>query len=132
VGVPISRNQRATAVLAVDDYELNAELMPVLLEPLGVPVLTASSGREALALCDERQFGLILLDVRLPDIDGRKTAALLRHSRLNKDTPTLFMTGDDVVAEALIAKGVDILLKPFRAATLLAKVSAVLSAHRAA
>jgi CheY-like chemotaxis protein len=119
-------------VLAVDDYELNAELMPVLLEPLGVPVLTASSGRQALALCDVNQFGLILLDVRLPDIDGRATAALLRQSLLNKDTPTLFMTGDDVVAEALIAKGVDVLLKPFRAATLLAKVRAFLGAHRAA
>jgi CheY-like chemotaxis protein len=130
--VPTSRNQPRAVVLAVDDYALNAELMPVLLEPLGVRVLTAASGRQALALCDANQFDLILIDVRLPDIDGRTTAALIQQSRLNKETPTLFMTGDDVVAEALIAKGVDVVLKPYRAATLLAKVSEFLEAHRAA
>lgn len=132
MAVPISRNQAGPLVLAVDDYELNAELMPVLLEPLGVRVVTASRGREALALCEANRFALILLDVRLPDIDGRTTASLLRQSPLNKSTPTLFMTGDDVVAELLTAQGVDFVLKPYRASTLLAKVNAYLGAHRAA
>jgi CheY-like chemotaxis protein len=132
VTVPISRNHPGPVVLAVDDYELNAELMPVLLEPLGAQVVTASSGRQALTLCNAHRFDLILIDVRLPDIDGRKLATLLRQSLLNMETPTLFVTGDDVVAEAMIAQGVDILLKPYRAATLLAKVSTFLGAHRAA
>ncbi len=128
--VPGSKQEPTVVVLAVDDYELNAAIMPVLLEPLCVRVVTASSARQALALCDAEEFGLILLDVHLPDIEGPATAALLRQSLRNKETPTLFVTGDDVCADALIEQGLDVLRKPYRAATLLAKVDALLAARR--
>ena len=67
-------------ILVVDDDEKTLTAMEALLSGPGRTVITASSGQEALRYLLHREFALILLDVRMPDIDGFEAAALIRPS----------------------------------------------------
>src|SRR5439155_1603363 len=57
-------------ILVVDDRVENLQALEAVLEPLGRPVVTAGSGREALRLLLDQQFAVILLDVQMPEMDG--------------------------------------------------------------
>ncbi len=89
--------QRAK-VLVVDDLQANRSLIRYTLPPGEVDVIEASSGPEALAACREHEFALMLLDVRMPGMDGFELAALLRNDPATRDTPIIFVTaaGDDL------------------------------------
>src|SRR5690606_12342224 len=65
-------------VLAVDDVEANRLLFRDLLEPLGFDVTLAASAQEAIALLDPVPPDLLLLDLRLPVMDGFALARMLR------------------------------------------------------
>ena len=69
-----------------------------MLAPLGVPVVTATSGRNALRLLLEHDFAVILLDVRMPGMDGIETARLIKSRERTRETPIVFLTAarDDV------------------------------------
>jgi CheY-like chemotaxis protein len=64
--------------LIVDDTPLNLKLLSALLGAHGFPVTTATSAEEAEALLGSGGFGLLLLDVRLPGVDGLTLARQLR------------------------------------------------------
>jgi signal transduction histidine kinase len=57
-------------VLAVDDYPINLEVLKGQLEILGVPVVTAANGLDALAKWRTQRFALMLTDIHMPDMDG--------------------------------------------------------------
>ena len=84
-------------ILVVDDTPANLVAMRRLLARCGAQLLEAGSGNEALALCLDHDFALILLDVNMPDMDGFEVAALLSETEQMRDTPIIFVTARDDV-----------------------------------
>src|SRR3982751_1912834 len=82
-------------VLAVDDHPGNLAAIEAVLKELGLGAVLADSGSEALKHLLERDFSCVLLDVRMPGIDGLETAALIRKRDRWKDLPIIFMTSGD-------------------------------------
>jgi DNA-binding response OmpR family regulator len=86
-------NEEKINILLVDDTPAKLLAHEVLLEELGENVVRASSGRAALEQLLKGDFGVILLDVNMPDLDGFETAALIRQRPKFEHTPILFITG---------------------------------------
>ena len=63
------------------------------LEGLGQELVLARSGTEALRHLLEDDFAAVLLDVKMPDMDGFQTAELIRSRKRSRHTPILFLTG---------------------------------------
>ena len=76
---------RVRPILVVDDNEIQRDLVRDLLTPLGFTVLTASSGRECLALAERDKPNLILLDIAMPEMDGWQVAQRLRQASRERD-----------------------------------------------
>jgi len=114
-------------ILLVDDQPENLRALEAVLEPLRYPLLTASSGHAALRMLLEQDFAMILLDVRMPGLDGFETAQLIKERTRTRDIPIVFLTAArDEVSE--IARGygvgaVDYVLKPFDPDLLRSKVA---------
>ena len=113
-------------ILIVDDQEGNLRVLEGLLEDLEVDVVTARSGDEALASLLDREFAVILLDVRMPILDGFETAALIRKRRRSRHIPIIFVTAVDDDVEHMV-KGysvgaVDYIMKPLNGDILRSKV----------
>ena len=82
-------------ILLVDDTAINRELVRIMLSPFGFSIEEASGGAEAVQAALERSFDLVLMDVRMPGIDGlAATRAIRTSSRLNCRTPILALTAD--------------------------------------
>ena len=73
-----SNAPRRPSVLLVDDDKHNLKAVTEILSDLDAELVCASSGKEALRLILERDFAAILLDIRMPGIDGYETATLIR------------------------------------------------------
>lgn len=115
-------------VLIVDDNPANRMAFGTVLDTLGLDVVLASSGREALALVDKRDFAVILLDVRMPIMDGYETAELIRQRKTAKYTPIIFTSAYDMtpaqVTKAYVAGAIDYIPSPVDADIMTLKVSA--------
>ncbi|HZE06147.1 MAG TPA: response regulator, partial [Solirubrobacteraceae bacterium] len=72
-------------ILLVDDQPENLQTLQAVLEPLGYPLVSSSSGHGALRLLLERDFAMILLDVRMPGLDGLETAQLIKQRERTRD-----------------------------------------------
>ncbi len=82
-------------VLVVDDNPVNRELVCTITEPLGVRVTEAEDGDAAVNLTGAAQFDLILMDVRMPGLDGPAAARLIRaRPGPNRSTPIIGFTAD--------------------------------------
>jgi CheY-like chemotaxis protein len=118
---------QALPILLVDDQPENLRTLEAVLEPLGYPLRTASSGHGALRMLLKQDFAMILLDVRMPGLDGFETAQLVKERTRTRDIPIVFLTAArDEVSE--IARGygvgaVDYVLKPFDPDLLRSKVA---------
>jgi two-component system, cell cycle response regulator DivK len=90
-------------VLVVDDNERNVKLACAVLEAAGFSAPSAASGTEALELAAVRRLDLVLLDVRLPDIDGPEVARRLRADPQTAGLPIVALTslGPDEAAGLL-------------------------------
>ena len=115
------------SILIVDDTPAKLVALEAILAPLHQNVVTASSGREALRLLLKQDFALILLDVRMGDMDGFETAALLRQRRASEHTPIIFLTAFEQ-AELDMARGyslgaVDYIFSPIIPEVLRAKAA---------
>jgi signal transduction histidine kinase len=114
-------------ILLVDDNENNLLSMEVVLERAGYLFSRATSGREALRiLLKEADFSLILLDVKMPIMDGYETAELIYQRDKLRQIPIIFITAHDY-EEAAMFKGyktgaVDFIRKPFNPDLLRSKV----------
>ncbi len=114
-------------VLVVEDEEALAAGLVLNLELKGHEVDLARDGREALEMVGAQRYDLIVLDVRLPEIDGFEVCQRLRHER--NFTPILMLTArsqpDDVVYGLKVGAD-DYVVKPFDLAELLARVEVLL------
>jgi DNA-binding response OmpR family regulator len=116
-------------ILVVDDAPDNVEIVRARLAREGYDVITAADGIEALALAAAHAPDLILLDVRMPRLDGIETVKRLRADPLSPFIPVIMLTAQgeaqDVV-RGLDAGADEYLTKPFDVGSLLARVRAML------
>jgi signal transduction histidine kinase len=115
-------------VLVVDDTPANLVALGAVLEPLGVRVVEAQSGAEAIARASEASFAVALVDVQMPDMDGFELARRLRKTATGVELPIIFLTAlhrDEMYARKGYASGgADYITKPFDPAVLRARVKA--------
>jgi len=113
-------------LLLVDDNPENLIALEATLEGLGQELVTARSGIEALRYLLDEDFAAILLDVRMPDMDGFETATLIRSRKRSRNTPILFLTGyknEEHLFRGYDLGAVDFLFKPIVPEILQSKVS---------
>lgn len=120
-------------ILVVDDNEANRLLAQNTLEDEGYEVVLASGGAEGLAVFEREPADCVLLDVRMPDMDGFAVCERLRALPEGIETPVLFFTASrdvDTFDRAIIAGGNDFLIKPLRPAELVVRVRSALKLRR--
>jgi signal transduction histidine kinase len=103
-------------ILLVDDQPANLVALEAMLQGLGQNLVRAESGREALKHLLTQDFAVILLDVKMPEMDGFETAALIRQRDRSRHTPILFLTAADTTQTQAVrgyaVGAVDYLVKP--------------------
>ncbi|WP_165067068.1 sensor histidine kinase [Marisediminicola senii] len=113
-------------ILIVDDDSSKRFALKAALQPLGYTVVEADSGYAALRCAMTQDFAVILLDVRMPIMDGFETAQLLRQRRQSELTPVIFITAHDSEAIANLtaydAGAADFIYSPVPPSQLRAKV----------
>lgn len=120
-------DQGTAKILAVDDDQRNLLALQELLNAPGQALVLASSGQEALRRVDEEEFAVILLDARMPGMDGFTTARRIRERPGPRRTPIIFLTAayEDL---ASIFRGyevgaVDYIVKPLIPEVLRSKIA---------
>lgn len=112
-------------VLIVDDEVDNLKLLNAFLQDAGFRVAIARGGREALQRVEQIVPQLILLDVKMPEMDGFEVCATLKAMPAAREIPVIFLTGyadTDGIVKAFHVGAVDYVTKPFRKEELLARV----------
>jgi PAS domain S-box-containing protein len=121
-------------ILLVDDQPANLTVLASVLAELGPELVTVDSGEKALRALLEHEFALVLLDVRMPTLDGFETARLIREHPRTRLVPIIFMTADDPsdfpIEKAYALGAVDYLAKPVNPLVLRAKVSVFVELYR--
>lgn len=118
-------NQQAN-ILVVDDTPENLHLLVGILKEKGYKVRPAPSGRLALVGAQIFPPDLILLDIRMPEMDGYEVCSRLKSDERTKDIPVIFISAlSDVIdkVKAFNVGGVDYINKPFQQEEVLARVS---------
>jgi serine phosphatase RsbU (regulator of sigma subunit)/CheY-like chemotaxis protein/anti-sigma regulatory factor (Ser/Thr protein kinase) len=120
-------------ILLVDDNPENLLALEAVLEPLGQRLVRATSGEEALRLLLREEFAVILLDVRMPGMDGLETARYISARQRTRHTPIIFLTGHDADVDQAFrgyqSGAVDYVVKPFEPGVLRSKVSVFVRLH---
>ena len=91
-------------ILVVEDNRLNLELVTDLLESAGYTVRTAASAEEGLRLAAEERPDLILMDIRLPGMDGHAAVKILKQSAATRSIPTIALTAQAMKGDEATAK----------------------------
>ncbi len=113
---PSDRPTDRVNILLVDDQPANLIALEAMLQGLGQNLIPASSGREALKWLLTHEVAVVLLDVKMPEMDGFETATLIRERDKSRHTPIIFLTAADK-SETQAVRGyavgaVDYLVKP--------------------
>jgi two-component system sensor histidine kinase/response regulator len=122
-------NSTTATILVVDDNEANRALARSTLEDEGYRIVLANDGRAAVQAFERDAPDCVLMDVRMPDMDGFEACEQIRHLPLGQETPVIFLTAlrdVDTFDRALAAGGNDFLTKPVRPAELVVRVGAAL------
>jgi two-component system, sensor histidine kinase and response regulator len=101
------RGQAGASILLVDDDRAKRLALRAILEPLGQDVVEAASGGDALRHLLREDVAVILLDVRMPAMDGFETAEFIRSRQQSELTPIIFVTAFNQ-AETDIGRGYDL------------------------
>src|SRR6187455_807400 len=122
-------------ILLVDDREDNLFSIETILEPDGYHFVKASSGRNALKiLLAEFDFALILMDVKMPNLNGFETASLIYEREKLRHIPIIFITannyGDENVFKGYQSGAIDYIFKPFNPDVLRAKVGVLIDLYK--
>ncbi|MDB5853189.1 MAG: sensor histidine kinase [Herminiimonas sp.] len=123
---PVAPDGVPASVLVVDDNPAKQKAIVAVVSRLGVQVTTANSGRDALRLLLKQDFAVVLLDVKMPNIDGFETATLIHGRPRSAHTPVIFITAEaDSDSERFLGYtmgAVDYIFSPIVPEVLCAKV----------
>ncbi len=122
-------------ILLVDDTQENLISLEAALDSLDEELVLARSGKEALRYLLEDNFAAILLDVKMPEMDGFETAELIRSRPRSRHTPILFLTGysnEEHLFRGYDLGAVDFLFKPIVPEVLRSKVAVFVELSRKA
>lgn len=125
--------ERRIKILLVDDTSQNLVSLEAALSGLGEQLVLANSGKEALRYLLNDDFAAILLDVRMPEMDGFETAQLIRSRPRSRQTPILFLTGyrnEEHLFRGYDLGAVDFLFKPIVPEVLRSKVAVFVELSR--
>jgi CheY-like chemotaxis protein len=121
-------------VLVVDDNAANRLAFGTLLENPRREVDLAANAREALALTADREYAVLLIDLRMPGMDGAELAVHLRNRPRTLYTPIIFMSAYDAMPNQVVsghlAGAFDFVLTPAQPEVILRKVEAFEAMHR--
>ena len=113
-------------ILLVEDMEANRKLALIILKKSGYECDIAKNGKEALEICREKKYDLILMDCQMPVMDGYEATRHIKNMGLNKDTPIIAMTAnalegdrekclesgmDDFITKPIVFKKIDETIK---------------------
>src|SRR5258706_9078522 len=128
---PLSEDR--AKILLVDDSPENLVSLEASLDGLGQELVVARSGTEALRHLLEDDFAAILLDVKMPEMDGFQTAEFIRSRKRSRHTPILFLTAyksEEHLFRGYDLGAVDFLFKPIVPAILRSKVTVFVELSR--
>ena len=121
-------------ILIVDDEPANLKVLEAILDDPGYRLVRATSANEALLALMAEDFGLLILDVRMPDMSGIELAHLVKQRKKSASVPIIFLTAfyneDQDVLAGYGTGAVDYLHKPINAAVLRSKVAVFVELHR--
>ena len=121
---------RRRIFLVDDDAELRKTLMDQLMHYREFELVEGATGGEALRKVRDGHFDLMILDVGLPDMDGREAVKILRRDGFK--APIILLTGHDSDSDEILgleSGANDYITKPFRFSVLLARIRAQLRQH---
>jgi two-component system sensor histidine kinase/response regulator len=116
---------RSASILIVDDTIYNIQLLSLMLIRQGYKVQQATSGLEALDKVNQQLPDIILLDIRMPDLNGYEVCVRLKDNPVTKDIPIIFISSIEEPSEkveAFSVGGVDYISKPFQLIEVLARI----------
>ena len=119
------QNRSDKVVLIVDDVPTNLLLLSEIIGNQGYSILLASSGLEAIQVLKSKSVSIILLDVRMPDMDGFELCKQVKADSNTNDIPIIFLSAFDDEQSILTGfqvGGVDFISKPFRKEEILARL----------
>lgn len=114
-----------TSILVVDDQPDNVRALSKILQSRGYQVRQATSGQVALRTANSQPPDLILLDIRMPQMDGYAVCAALKQSPQTREIPVIFLSALGDVSDKVRAfdmGGVDYITKPFQIGEVLARI----------
>ncbi len=132
LGIDVSMNlepeesqSNNASILIVDDTIYNIQLLSLMLVRQGYNVSQANGGMEALGIVEKARPDIILLDIRMPDLDGYEVCRILKSKPETRDIPIIFISSVEEASEkveAFSAGGVDYISKPFQLIEVLARI----------
>ena len=117
-------------ILLVDDSPDHLMVLSDFLEASGYRVLFAENGTSGVQRADQARPNLILMDVRMPGLDGYEACRYLKAQANLREIPIMLMSAhrdDEGMAEAVAAGGVDFVRKPFHRQEVLSKIQTYLA-----
>lgn len=112
-------------ILVVEDDTADLNLLSFLLEKQGYKVKCVKNGLSVMAEIESATIDLVLLDIKLPDIDGYEVCRLLKSFNKSRDIPVIFISALENVwdkVKAFKAGGVDYITKPFESKEILVRI----------
>ncbi len=129
----LKESMSGKTVLVVDDLDINRRVIKSMLKKLDVTILEASNGQEALELLEGNNCDLLVMDMKMPVLDGFETTRRIRSGRgRHRDLPILGLSGnlDNKSFQMAKLSGMnDCLIKPVKIKLFLQKVSAMLKSE---
>ena len=113
------------SVLIVDDTIYNIQLLSLMLIRQGYEVSQATNGMQALEIATKELPDIILLDIRMPDMNGYEVCRKLKENSITRDIPIIFISSVEEPSEkveAFSVGGVDCISKPFQLIEVLARI----------
>ena len=125
--------EKTTNVLLVDDDPDDLFALAVVLEPLGLNIVKAESGSEALRHLLKQDFAVIVMDVLMPGMNGFAALRMLRRDPATREIPVVMISGNEQATEQFYAQRIgadDFMKKPFSRFEVFARIERLLDADR--
>ena len=131
---PLGTQIEPVSILIVDDEEKNLDALESILDAPGQRVVKARTADEALIALLRGEFAVIVLDIKMPDVNGFDLAKIIKQRKRSRHTPILFLTAymldERDVLQGYDVGGVDYLTKPITPAVFRSKVGVFIDLFR--